>query len=118
MPGARVLMPFQPEMKNARLIQQTGRVSTSCTRPNTSAPEPCPSIKGGSGRPIMWPIETYISGTRKQRLAISRFLSLGVSVSSSSAFSLSVVARDAPYPAASTALMMRRAVASGSASGA
>ena len=118
MPGVRVLMPFQPEMKNARLIQQTGRVSTSWVPAYRMACQPPPWNTLPSGRPIMWPIETYISGTRKQRLAISRFLSLGVSVSSSSALSLSAEARDAPYPAASTARRMRRAVASGSASGA
>ena len=96
MPGARDLMPFQPLMKNARLIQQTGSVSASCTNANTMAPLPWPSINEGSGRPIICPIETYISGTKKHRLAIRRFFSFGVSVSSSSAFSLSAVARLAP----------------------
>ena len=110
-------MPFQPEMKKARLIQQTGRVRASWVPANRMACQPPPWNTLPSGRPIMWPIETYMRGTRKHRLAIRRFFSFGVSVSSNSAFSLSAVARDAPYPAASTALMMRFAVASGSASG-
>ena len=32
-PGALVRRPFQPLIKNARLIQQTGSVSASCKRP-------------------------------------------------------------------------------------
>ena len=92
------MTPLNPLIKNARLIQQTGRVSASCTRPNHSAPAPLPSKKGGSGRPAMWPMVTYINGTRKHRLAISRRFSRGVSVSSSAASPASGVsaAGDAP----------------------
>ena len=53
MPGARVLMPFQPEMKNARLIQQTGRVSTSWVPAYRMACQPPPWNTLASGRPIM-----------------------------------------------------------------
>ena len=83
MPGASERTPLYPEIKKARLIQHTGRVKASCTSAKPRDSHPPPSRKKGSGRPTMWPIVTYISGTRKHRLAISRRFSRGVSVSSS-----------------------------------
>ena len=79
--GEPWISPLKPLMKNFWLITITMPASSSWTRPMATW---LPSNQWGRGQPhIMWPMEKYISTSRKPSEAISRRLSLGVSWSAS-----------------------------------
>ena len=75
--GAPWSSPLKPLMKNFWLMTITMPASSSCTRPMATW---LPSNQCGSGQPhIMWPMEKYISTSKKPTDAMRRRFSLGVS---------------------------------------
>ena len=115
--GARWIRPLKPLIKNFWLTTMTAVVSRSWISPIATW---LPSRNEGTGQPhIIWPIEKYISGTRKQRDAIRHRFILGVSRSfressaaeTEDAFTCAPSCAPAPfsvapYPASSTAAMI------------
>ena len=79
--GAPWMRPLKPLMKNFWLMTMTMPASSSWTRPMATW---LPSNQWGRGQPhIMWPMEKYISTSRKPSEAMRRRLSFGVSWSAS-----------------------------------
>ena len=77
--GARWIRPRKPLTKNFWLTTITAAESSSCTRPTATG---LPSKKGGRGQFHMaCPMDTYISGSSRQREAVSRRLIFRISPS-------------------------------------
>ena len=115
--GARCHKLLKPLIKNLWLITMITTVNNNCKSPIATW---LLSKNDGSGQPhIICPIETYIRTIKNPRDAISRFLSTGVSLSSSVSPSeddrafcpLFPFFMAAPYPASRTAAMISPASA-------